>query len=181
MPSKGFLRIGQIVGDKKKNVCPIIPVSATTWWEGVRTGRYPKPIKLGPKITVWKAQDISKLIDELGNPESPSTTSEPADYESLDALYTTLYDQVAATRGRARASDQQEVLVVCDILLSTLEQAQKLITATVRLQCASSGDTKTHQELDSPKILRDLHSADDAKEGAGLHPGSTNAGKPGIT
>ena len=42
------------------------PVSKTTWWAGVKSGRYPQPVKRGPKTTAWKVQDIVSLIDEMG-------------------------------------------------------------------------------------------------------------------
>lgn len=45
-----------------------IPVSKSTWWEGVRNGRYPKPIKLSPKITVWRSDEINQLVQK-GTPE----------------------------------------------------------------------------------------------------------------
>ena len=41
-----------------------IPVSKSTWWAGVKSGRYPKPVKLGERITAWRAEDIQALIDE---------------------------------------------------------------------------------------------------------------------
>jgi len=59
----GFLRLPQIIGSKKANIPPIIPVSATSWWNGCRTGRYPKPIKLGPKTTVWKKSEVMALLN----------------------------------------------------------------------------------------------------------------------
>ncbi len=40
-----------------------IPVSPSTWWEGVKDGRFPKPIKLGKGTTVWKASDIWALME----------------------------------------------------------------------------------------------------------------------
>ena len=40
-----------------------IPVSKSTWWAGVKSGRYPKPVKLGPRTTAWRADDIAKLIE----------------------------------------------------------------------------------------------------------------------
>jgi predicted DNA-binding transcriptional regulator AlpA len=40
-----------------------IPVSRSTWWAGVRSGRFPKPIKLGPRITAWREADIRQLVD----------------------------------------------------------------------------------------------------------------------
>ena len=62
-----YLRIAQIIGDKKTNppIQPKIPVSKTTWWKGVREGRYPQPVRtLGPRITVWREQDIEAFINE---------------------------------------------------------------------------------------------------------------------
>ena len=41
-----------------------IPVSKSTWWAGVKSGRYPQPVKLGPRITAWRADDIEALINE---------------------------------------------------------------------------------------------------------------------
>ena len=35
------------------------------WWEGVKNGRYPKGIKIGPKVTVWRVEAIRQLIEEL--------------------------------------------------------------------------------------------------------------------
>jgi prophage regulatory protein len=50
-----LLRLSQIIPTR-------VPVSKSTWWEGVRTGRFPKPVKLGPRITAWRATDIDALI-----------------------------------------------------------------------------------------------------------------------
>jgi predicted DNA-binding transcriptional regulator AlpA len=57
-PSTGFIRLKNILA-------PIgpIPVSPSTWWAGVKTGRYPQPVKLGPRITAWRAEDILALIE----------------------------------------------------------------------------------------------------------------------
>ena len=40
----------------------LFPISKSAWWEGCRTGRYPKPVKLGPRTTVWRAEDIAAFI-----------------------------------------------------------------------------------------------------------------------
>ena len=44
-----------------KEVLEIIPVSKSTWWAGIKTGRFPKPVKLSDRVTVWKLQDIEKI------------------------------------------------------------------------------------------------------------------------
>jgi len=56
-PETGFLRLSQVLGPAGP-----IPVSKSTWWLGVRTGRFPQAIKLGPRITVWRSEDIRALI-----------------------------------------------------------------------------------------------------------------------
>ena len=63
---KGFLRLHQIIGSKKANIPPIIPVSATSWWNGVKSGKYPKAIKLGPKTTVWRASEVLSIVQNGG-------------------------------------------------------------------------------------------------------------------
>ena len=65
LPETGYLRIRQIIGDVNANpqIPAIIPVSRSTWWAGVRERRFPKPIKLGPRTTAWKVEDIRKLIE----------------------------------------------------------------------------------------------------------------------
>ena len=67
-PTTGFLRIAQIIGDPKANppVPAIIPVARSSWWAGVRLGRYPKSIKLGPRTTAWKVEDIRAFIERGG-------------------------------------------------------------------------------------------------------------------
>jgi predicted DNA-binding transcriptional regulator AlpA len=64
IPEIGFLRLSQIIGDLKANppIIPIVPISRSSWWQGVKTGRYPQPVKLGPRTTVWRVNDIKKLI-----------------------------------------------------------------------------------------------------------------------
>lgn len=67
LPETGFLRLYQIIGDQKSEppVAPLIPVSKSTWWVGVKTGRYPKPVKLGPRVTAWRVEDIRALIESV--------------------------------------------------------------------------------------------------------------------
>lgn len=60
-----LLRLPHIIGDTNAHppIAPLIPVGRSTWWAGVRSGRFPPPLKLGPRITVWRARDIQALID----------------------------------------------------------------------------------------------------------------------
>lgn len=56
LDASGLLRL--------KGVLKLIPVSAATWWAGVRDGRFPQPIRLGPHTTCWRAHDILALIEK---------------------------------------------------------------------------------------------------------------------
>ncbi len=57
LPESGFVRLSNLLAP----VGPI-PVSKSTWWNGVKSGRFPKPVKLGPRITAWRVDDIRALI-----------------------------------------------------------------------------------------------------------------------
>ena len=68
LPPTGFLRITQIIGSKKTipPIPPLIPVSRSTWFAGVKSNRYPQPIKgLGKRVVAWRVQDILELIKKL--------------------------------------------------------------------------------------------------------------------
>lgn len=57
LPETGFLRLKDILAPRGP-----IPISKSTWWAGVKDGRFPKPLKLGARVTVWRAEDIRDLI-----------------------------------------------------------------------------------------------------------------------
>jgi prophage regulatory protein len=57
-PTTGLLRLNQIIRPGGP-----LPISRSAWWEGVRAGRYPPKIKLGPKISAWRAEDILALVE----------------------------------------------------------------------------------------------------------------------
>lgn len=67
LPLAGFVRLSQILGDPKKQIPPIIPVSKSTWWAGVQSGRYPQPVKLSERCTAWRVEDIQSLIEQAAN------------------------------------------------------------------------------------------------------------------
>lgn len=66
LPETGYVRLPQIIGNPKAKspIPPVIPVSKSTWWSGVKSGRYPQPVRsLGRRITVWRVEDIRALIE----------------------------------------------------------------------------------------------------------------------
>jgi len=65
LPTFGYLRLHQIIGNPRANppIPAIIPVSKSTWWQGVKDGRYPQPTRtLSARITAWKVEDIRALL-----------------------------------------------------------------------------------------------------------------------
>jgi len=66
LPEIGYLRLPQIIGNCKATppIPALIPVSKSTWWAGVKSGRYPQPVRtLGARITAWRVEDIRGLIE----------------------------------------------------------------------------------------------------------------------
>ena len=59
IPHAGFMRLPQVL--------QVIPVGKSTWWAGIQSGRFPKGVKLGPRTTAWRVEDIRQLLLELGN------------------------------------------------------------------------------------------------------------------
>jgi prophage regulatory protein len=59
-----YLRIGDILGDPRAMppIDPLIPVSKTTWWDGIREGRYPKPYRIGKRSVAWRRDEIEALL-----------------------------------------------------------------------------------------------------------------------
>lgn len=67
LPETGFLRLPQIIGNPNAEppIPCIIPVGKSTWWAGVKDGRFPRPVKLGLRVTAWRVEDIRALIAKL--------------------------------------------------------------------------------------------------------------------
>lgn len=61
MPSLGsqerFIRL--------PDVLKLIPVSRSSWWAGVKSGKYPKSVKLGLRTTAWRSSEIESLIQSI--------------------------------------------------------------------------------------------------------------------
>ncbi|MBR5883582.1 MAG: AlpA family phage regulatory protein [Mailhella sp.] len=57
LPVVGYVRLSQILN--------IIPVNKSAWWEGCRSGIFPKPVKLGPSTSAWRVEDIRALMESI--------------------------------------------------------------------------------------------------------------------
>lgn len=69
-PNKGFMRL--------PTVLKVIPVGKSTWWAGVKSGRFPKPVKLGKRASAWRADEIQALIQLLNQTQQSYISREPA-------------------------------------------------------------------------------------------------------
>ena len=58
LPETGFLRQPQVL--------TFIPISKSTLWRRVTEGTFPAPVKLSPRVTVWRAEDVRRWIEEQG-------------------------------------------------------------------------------------------------------------------
>ncbi|MGJ7914798.1 helix-turn-helix transcriptional regulator [Massilia sp. LXY-6] len=54
-PTSGYLRLPAVL--------KLFPVSKSTWWAGVKAGRYPAGVKLSTRVTAWRAEDIATLVN----------------------------------------------------------------------------------------------------------------------
>lgn len=54
LPLIGFIRIKQVLA--------VFPVSRSTWYEGIKSGKYPAPVKLSERTAAWRASDIHALL-----------------------------------------------------------------------------------------------------------------------
>jgi len=72
------LAIDQTAFLRLPRILELIPVSRSAWWAGVKAGRYPAPVKLGPNTTAWRSQDIRTLLASFSVSGSEVITKERA-------------------------------------------------------------------------------------------------------
>lgn len=71
LPTMGFVGIWVIANNPKKKTLGVMGIGRTSWLEGVKSGIYPKPIKIG-RSTLWRVDQIRELIEELGGTDRKS-------------------------------------------------------------------------------------------------------------
>ncbi len=66
LPKEGYVRISQIIGDKKRGVVGVFPVSRASWYQGIKAGKYPPALKIGgSRTSAWKVSDIRALLEKF--------------------------------------------------------------------------------------------------------------------
>jgi prophage regulatory protein len=58
LPEHGLVRLTQIIRPRGP-----LPIGKSTWWAGVKDGRFPKPVKLSSRVTAWRVEDIRQLLE----------------------------------------------------------------------------------------------------------------------
>jgi prophage regulatory protein len=58
--SATYIRIGGLATTESK--AGFLPLSPATIWRKVKAGTFPKPVKLGERITAWRMDDIESWL-----------------------------------------------------------------------------------------------------------------------
>lgn len=53
-----LLRLCQLIGADG-----LLPISRSTLYAWIAAGKFPAPIKLGPRVSAWRASDVMAFID----------------------------------------------------------------------------------------------------------------------
>jgi predicted DNA-binding transcriptional regulator AlpA len=67
LPPTGFLRASQIIGNRKKGIPALIPICKSSWFAGVKQGKFPKGVLLGPHTRAWTVESIRAVMAEMSN------------------------------------------------------------------------------------------------------------------
>ncbi|MDQ7836437.1 MAG: AlpA family phage regulatory protein [Humidesulfovibrio sp.] len=59
LEEKALLRIGRVL--------ELVGVSRSCWWAGVKQGKFPAAVKIGDRVTAWRASDIANLLDRIAS------------------------------------------------------------------------------------------------------------------
>jgi predicted DNA-binding transcriptional regulator AlpA len=59
LPAAGFVRLPQILA--------VLPIGKSTFWRWVANGKVSRGVKLGPRTTAWKVEEIRQLMDSFND------------------------------------------------------------------------------------------------------------------
>lgn len=67
LPDSALVRQRQLLGDQKSNTPGLLPFSPPTLWRRVKSGDFPKPIKLNEgNVTAWRVGDVRAWLAAQG-------------------------------------------------------------------------------------------------------------------
>lgn len=58
LPVTGYVRQAQLIPT-------IVPFSSATLWRKVKTGKFPRPVKLSERVTAWRAEDVRDWMQQF--------------------------------------------------------------------------------------------------------------------
>lgn len=71
LPKTGYVRLPVVLN--------VFPVSKSTWWAGIKSGKYPRGVKLSARVTAWKVEEIRALIEGVPLPMIAVDLAEASD------------------------------------------------------------------------------------------------------
>lgn len=57
LPTAGFIRQQMLLAPDGP-----LPIAASTLWQWVKNGEFPAPVKLGPKVTAFRAVEVQAFL-----------------------------------------------------------------------------------------------------------------------
>ena len=63
LPREGYVRLSQFLGDRKRGVPPLLPISRSSWYAGIAAGRWSPGVRLGPRTRAWSAAYIRSVLE----------------------------------------------------------------------------------------------------------------------
>lgn len=132
--SGALLREWQIIGDPKRGIAPLVPVGKTKFYEMVRKGSFPAPVKLpGGRANAWRSVDVHAWIESTAGGSAVPATLSDAEARVIAALI----------RGPLLAHQLAELAAPADVrkLVARLRRIGfELPTSMVRAEVAPEDD-----------------------------------------
>lgn len=65
LPAEGLVDAKQIIGDKRNGIPGVLPVSSSTFYEGIKTGRYDLEEVKDVGRTFYTVRSVRKMLEKL--------------------------------------------------------------------------------------------------------------------
>jgi prophage regulatory protein len=138
-PETGFLRIRDIIGNPKKGIPAVIPVSRTTWWAGVKSGRFPKGVDRAG-VQVWKVEDIRALAVSMTSSGVVAIVTDQLRTEIRQAAYRRLCEL------HADGPNHLPVPVIAYMMTCLEDEAGHHLSSALNAKAASSSELLPSRE-----------------------------------
>ncbi len=110
--SKGFLRLRDIIGDPKRGIEPLIPVSKSSWYQGIVKGIYPAPVELKTRTSGWRREEIDVCIAQFRSnaPRNGLTPSKPLGIQDGETTFNLLLMVLSMNEGNISFGDEVDAI-----------------------------------------------------------------------